>query len=148
MDEHNYQYWLNKGPWYNTSIFLKLHGSLFEYFITHARSDRYNIMYSLVAHDLKKPACEDYESSIVDRSIPKNASTEALKALCATLNFIDILLKLFEENYYAICVAYITAMKEMFKQIPQTMSKPLTPPQNIQIRMTDIGDGWCMKKNC
>ena len=26
MDKNNHQYWLNKGPWYNTSIYLKLHG--------------------------------------------------------------------------------------------------------------------------
>ena len=30
MDENNHQDWLNKGPWYNTSICLKLHGSMFE----------------------------------------------------------------------------------------------------------------------
>ena len=51
MDENNHQYFLNKGPWYNTSICLRLHGILFEDFITHAISDRYNLMCSLVAHD-------------------------------------------------------------------------------------------------
>ena len=30
MDVNNHQDWLNKGPWYNTSICLKLHGSRFE----------------------------------------------------------------------------------------------------------------------
>ena len=49
---------------------------------------------------------------------------------------------MFEENYGARCEAYITAMKEMFKQIPQTMSKPLTPNQNVQKLMTDIGGEW------
>ena len=43
--------WFNKGPWYNKNICSKLHGIKFEYFITQARIDRYNIMYSLVAHD-------------------------------------------------------------------------------------------------
>ena len=33
-DESNHQDWLNKGPWYNTSICSRLHGILFEYFIT------------------------------------------------------------------------------------------------------------------
>ena len=51
IDENNHQDWLNKGPWYNTLINLNLHGSMFEYFITHARTDRYNFMFSLVAHD-------------------------------------------------------------------------------------------------
>ena len=40
MNENNHQFWLNKGPWYNTSIYSKLRGSRFEYFITQARIDR------------------------------------------------------------------------------------------------------------
>ena len=63
---------------------------MFEDFITHARTDRYNIMCYLVAHNKIKPAYEDDESSIWDRSIPKNATTKALKALYAALHFIDI----------------------------------------------------------
>ena len=69
--------------------------------------------------------------AVGDRSIPKNATTEALVSLGATLNFIDIWFKLFEDNYDARCVAYITATKDMFKQRPQTMSKPLTPKQQV-----------------
>ena len=60
IGESNHQDWLNEGPWYNTSICLKLHGSMFEDFITHKRTDRYNIMCYLVAHDKIKPAYEDY----------------------------------------------------------------------------------------
>ena len=52
---NNNQDWLNKVPWYNTDICLRLHGSLFEDFITHARSDIYNLMCSLVAHDKIQP---------------------------------------------------------------------------------------------
>ena len=51
IDENNHQDWQNKCPWYNTSICLKFHGSMFEDFITHAKTDRYNIMCYLVAHD-------------------------------------------------------------------------------------------------
>ena len=69
-DKNNHQDWLNKGPWYNTSICLKLHGSMFEYFITHARTYRYNLMCSLVAHDKIQPAYEYDKISIGDRSIP------------------------------------------------------------------------------
>ena len=50
----------------------------------------------------------------------------------STLNFIDIWLKLFEDNYDARCVAYITATKEMFNQIPQTVVKSLTPKQKFR----------------
>ena len=127
MEKINHQDWLNKVPWCNTSICLRFHGSLFEDFITHARSDRYNRMCSLVAHDKIQQEYGDYESSIGGTSIPKNATTEALKALGGTLNFIDIWLKMFDDNYDARCVAFITYMEEMFKQISQTMSKPLTP---------------------
>ena len=56
----------------------------------------------------------------------------------------DIWLKLFEENYDAICVAYITATKYMFNQIPQTMIKALTTEQKFLKLMTDIGSGWYM----
>ena len=52
-DKINHQYWFNKGPWYNTEICSRLHIILFEYFITHSRTDRYNIMCSLVSHDKK-----------------------------------------------------------------------------------------------
>ena len=147
IDENNHQDWLNKSPWYNTSICLKLHRSIFEYFITHARTDRYNLMCSLVKHDKIKPAYEDDISSIGDRSILKNETTKALKLLGATLNFIDIWLKLFVENYDARCVAYINAMKEIFKQILQPISKALTPKQKVQKLMTDIGGGWYMEKS-
>ena len=67
--------------------------------------------------------------------------------MCATLKFIDIWLKLFGDNYDARRVAYITTMKEMFKQIPQTMIKALTPKQKSQKLMTDIGGGWYMEKS-
>ena len=50
-DKNNYKDWLNKGPCDNKSIYLRLHVSLLEDFITHARTDRNNIMRSLVAHD-------------------------------------------------------------------------------------------------
>ena len=56
IDENNHQDWLNKGPWYNIDICSGLHVSMFGYFITHARTYRYNIICSLVAHDKKLPA--------------------------------------------------------------------------------------------
>ena len=72
IEEYNHQDWLNKVPWYNTSIYLRLHGSMFEYFITHAITDRYNLMFCLVAHDKIQPYYEDDDSSIGYRSIPKD----------------------------------------------------------------------------
>ena len=64
IDKSNHQDWLNKGPWYNTAICSRLHGSLFEDFITHTRTDRYNRMCSLVAHDKNLPDYEYDEISI------------------------------------------------------------------------------------
>ena len=51
IDKNNHQDWLNKVPWYNIDICSRLHRSMFEYFITHKRTDIYNLMSSLVAHD-------------------------------------------------------------------------------------------------
>ena len=59
MDESNNPNWLNKYPLYNTSICSRFHGILFRNFITHARTNRYNIMCYLVAHDKKQPSYED-----------------------------------------------------------------------------------------
>ena len=79
MDENNNQDQLNKGPWYNTYICLKLHGSRFEDFITPARTDRYNLMCSLVSHDKLQPDYKYDESIIGDRSIPDNPTTKTLE---------------------------------------------------------------------
>ena len=75
------------------------------------------------------------------RLIPKNVTTEALEALSATLNFIDIWLKLLEDIYDDRRVAYITAMKDMFKKIALTIIKALTTKQKVQKIITDIGGG-------
>ena len=81
-------------------------------------------MCSLVAHDKIQPNYEDDESSIGDRSIPKCATTKALKLLGATLNFIGIWLKLFLDNYDTRCDTYVNAIKEMFKQRSLSISQP------------------------
>ena len=59
IEENNHPDWFNIGPWYNTAICSKLHGKLFEYFIRHARTDRYHLMYSIIVHDKKQPSYED-----------------------------------------------------------------------------------------
>ena len=47
-------------------------------FFTHARTNRYNILCSLVAYDKKQQAYEDEESSLGYSLVPKNATTEVL----------------------------------------------------------------------
>ena len=39
------------GPWYNTYICNKLHGNFLEVFIRNARTDRYNTMCYIDAHE-------------------------------------------------------------------------------------------------
>ena len=39
------------GPWYNTYIYNKLHGIVFDGFIINAITERYNIMCSIDAHE-------------------------------------------------------------------------------------------------
>ena len=131
IDEGDHKDWLNKGPWYNTGICSRLHDSLTEDFITHARTDRYNLMCYLFANDKIQPAYEDDEISIGDRLITKHATTEALEELGDTLNFIYIWLQLLQENYEARRLVYITSIKEMFKQITQTMIKSFTAEQKV-----------------
>ena len=63
-------------------------------------------------------------------------TTESIEAFGATLNFIEIWIKLLEENCDARRLAYSTSMKDMFKQIPTTMTKPLIPRKKVQKLMT------------
>ena len=101
----------------------------------------------LVSHDKIQPDYEDDERSIGYSLITKHTTTEALEALGATLNFFDIWLKLLEENYDARRLEYITAMKEMSKQISITAIKAFTSKQKVQKLMIEIGGGWYMKKS-
>ena len=96
IEESNNQDWMNKGPWYNTYIMFKVAWKSVWIFLTHKITGSYNLMCYLVADYKKLPAYEDDGSSIGDRIIPKNSTKEVLEALGATINFIDIWLKLLE----------------------------------------------------
>ena len=72
-------------------------------------------------------------------------TTEALEALGATLNFIEIWLKLLDKNYDDRRVAYFTDMKEMLIKIPTMMTKLLSTRQKVHKLMTEIGGGWYME---
>ena len=63
------------GPCYNTSICNKLHGNVFEGFIRNSKTDRYNITWSIDAHEKKyQPSCDD-GSSGGGCPIPPNSTT-------------------------------------------------------------------------
>ena len=78
MDKINHINWLNKGPWCIKEICSRLHGCMFESFITHTRTERYNLLCYLVEHDKAQLAYKDDEISIEDRLIFKHIITEAL----------------------------------------------------------------------
>ena len=80
----------------------------------------------LVVHDRLHLDYKYYDRSIGDREIPHDATIKRLEALGATINFIDIWLKLPRENYCARSESYINAMKVMFMQIPQNLEIALT----------------------
>ena len=71
--------WLNQGPRYNTAIYSKLHGTVFDDFIRNDRTDRCNIMCSITTHDKLKPTYFDDSRSVSGRSIPKNKTTKSLE---------------------------------------------------------------------
>ena len=108
--KNNYLDWSNKGPWYNKNIFSKLRGIMFECFITQAKTDRYNIMCSLVAHDRLATAYKDDESSINDREIPNDTTIKTLKSLGATFNIIEIWLKLLRKKIIVLEVSHISML--------------------------------------
>ena len=53
MDKHN-PYRITGGPWYNTYIYKKIYGTVFEKFIRNARTDRYNLMCYIDAQEKHK----------------------------------------------------------------------------------------------
>ena len=69
---------LTNGPWYNTYICKKLHGTVFEKYIRNSRTERYNLMCSIDAHDKQQTSHVDDGSSGGGKSIPPNSTTEAL----------------------------------------------------------------------
>ena len=79
--------WFETFPWHKKNIYSKLYGTTFEGFIKQARTYRYNIMCSLVAHDRLQDNEQDDESILGDRVIQKYAAVKALISLGATYNF-------------------------------------------------------------
>ena len=117
----------------------KLYGTTFEGFIIQARTYKYKIICSLVAHYRMQDNKQDDESSIGDIEIPKDATVKALNSLCANFNFIDIWLHNFRHNHFARSESYTVAMVEMFKTIPQNVGKPLTTREKYQNSLQILG---------
>ena len=65
----------------------------------------------------------------MDRLIPKHVTIEALEALRATINFIEIWIKPLDHNSEVRCGIYNKAMKKMFKKYLQRLIKNLVQKQ-------------------
>ena len=61
---------------------------MFESYIENARTDRYNIMCSIYAHEKQHPSSDDDGSSGFVNLLPSNSTTESLFLLSATIYFI------------------------------------------------------------
>ena len=138
--------WSNKGPWYNTTICSEFHGTVFEDLLRNDRTDRYNSMCSINSQDRQQSTYVDDATSSGSIAIPKSATTEAIKLLVATLNFIDCWLKRFQHKYQETLEIYHNAVIELFKQIPTKKSKPLSQDKKHQFLLTNIGVSWYTKK--
>ena len=87
------------GPLYNTYICEKWHGTVLGEFIRNARTERYNIILFIDAHE----KCHSYYFydgiSGGGDVLPSNSTTEALVSLSATINSIDCWRQVLEHNY-------------------------------------------------
>ena len=75
MYKHN-PYCITDVPWYNTSICKKIHGTVFEELFKNARTDRYNLMCSIDAHEKQHLSYIDGGNIGGGNALPSNSSTE------------------------------------------------------------------------
>ena len=71
---------------------------MFEEFIRNARTDRYNLMCYIDAHEKNNSSVNDYGSSGGGYPLPLNSTTEALVSLSATIYFIGFCLQELVDN--------------------------------------------------
>ena len=70
--------WITDGPWYNTSICKKVRGTVFEKYIRNARTNRYNLICSIDAHEKQQPVYVNEGIRGCGNAIPLNFTTEAI----------------------------------------------------------------------
>ena len=76
--DKNIPYWITDGTWHKKSICIKLNGTVSKKYIRNARTDIYNIMCYIYAHDKQQPSSVDDVSSGGGNTLPSNSTTEAL----------------------------------------------------------------------
>ena len=70
--------WVLNLPWYNTQICPRLHGSLFEDYVTTDRQGIYNLMCSIEAHKRYQKTINDDASSGGGIPLPSNSKKDVL----------------------------------------------------------------------
>ena len=80
----------------------------------------------------KQPSHVDSGSSGGGNTIIQNLTTEVFASLGATFDFIDSLIKDFDENYQAWSNIYIEAMQYFLNKIPVQLPKPLNHKEKRQ----------------
>ena len=133
------------GTWYNTSIFKKLHGKLFEGFIRNSRTDRYNIMCFIDTNEKDHQSSSDDGISGRVFPLPKNSTTEALYLLSATIDFIHCWLKALEQNFIERCNFYYHNMDILFQKIPSEIPRQPSTNKKLKSLLHAIGGGWYVK---
>ena len=71
---------------------------MFEKFIINARTERYNIMCSIDAHEKQQSSFIDDGSSGGGNNLPSDLTTESLVSLSETIDFIYCSIKCSEHN--------------------------------------------------
>ena len=74
MDTYNSEL-MTVSPQYNTYTCKKLHVNVFDGFIRNARTDRYNIMCYVYAHEKNNPSEHDDGNSCGGYPLPSNSTT-------------------------------------------------------------------------
>ena len=99
------------------SMYKATHNSVWKY-TRNARTDRYNFICSIDAHEKQQLSCVDDSSSGGGNAIPSNLTTEVLYSLRATFDLIDRRIKGYDQNYQALSNMYSEAMHH-FKRKPK-----------------------------
>ena len=130
---------------YNTSICKKLHGRVFEGFIRNSRTDRYNIICSVDAHEKQHLSSCDDGSRGGGFQKKLNSTTEALDLLGATIDFIGFWIKTLEHNFIERCNLYAHNMEKLFQKIPVKIPNQPSPKKKLKSLLHAIGGGWYVK---
>ena len=107
-----------------------------------ARTDRYNILCSIDAHEKQNQSYCDDSSRDGVFTLPSNSATEALDFLSATIFFIDCWLKALEQNFIERCNLYSHNMDKLFQKIPVKLPNRPISKEKHQSLLHDIGGGW------